>query len=72
MRATKISRDYIKRHGGFGCGDEPWYDEEVLTLYEGDVCPQCEEGKLIVSKNNKLYCSAVCWLMLDAKVTIGE
>ena len=32
------------------------------TFYEGDLCPQCEKGKLKVSRNNKLYCSEVCWL----------
>lgn len=58
-RAEKPSRTYLRRHGGFA-DDEPWYDE--FTLYEGDTCPQCEEGKLKLSKRNKLYCSELCWL----------
>ena len=60
MRTEKPSKTYIKRYGG-GAEDEPWYDEEEFTLYEGDTCPQCEEGELKVSRNNKLYCSKICW-----------
>ena len=62
MRAEKPSRTYIRRYGSCGSDNDMYYDEEEFTLYEGDTCPQCEEGKLKVSKRNKLYCSKLCWL----------
>ena len=60
---SKLSRDFVYRYGGLGIGDsEPWYDESTITVYKGDTCPDCGEGKMKVSQNNKLYCSKVCWL----------
>ena len=61
MKTEKPFRIYKRRYGGF-CDDEPWYDEDEFILYEGDTCPQCKGGELKVSKNNKLYCSAICWI----------
>ena len=59
----KISRTYKFADGGLGWGtDDMWYDEWEETFYEGDTCPQCNKGKLKVSRNNKLYCSETCWL----------
>lgn len=63
MRTEKPSRTYIIRYGSYGfTNDDMYYDEEEFTLYEGDTCPQCKEGKLKVSQRNKLYCSELCWL----------
>lgn len=58
-----ICRNYVVEYGGWGLGDdEPWYDCDVITKYEGDRCPECGQGRLRVSARNKLYCSALCWL----------
>lgn len=59
---AKLSRTYIFRHGGWGaCDDEPWYDEAEITVHEGDECPVCGKGVMKVSRNNRLYCSEICW-----------
>ena len=51
------------RWGGAGYSAEDfWYDEEEITVFEGDTCPQCNDGKMKISRNNKLYCSAICWI----------
>ena len=57
----KISRTYIIRTGGGFDADDIWYDEDEITCYEGDECPQCNKGVLKVSRNRKLYCSEICW-----------
>ncbi len=56
-----ITRDYVFRSGGGCCPDDYWYDEEIVTVKEGDTCPECKEGVMKVSRNNKLYCSKICW-----------
>ena len=57
-----ITRDFIRRYGGGNVADgEIWYDEEVITVKEGDKCPECGKGIMKVSKRDKLYCSEICW-----------
>ena len=63
MKMTdKISRTYKFAIGGGYDSDDMWYEEWEETKFEGDTCPQCRDGILKVSKNNKLYCSELCWL----------
>ncbi len=62
MHDPRPSRDYIARYGGWGWDSEPWYDEEILTVHLGDKCPECHVGEMKLSKNNKLYCSEICWV----------
>ena len=62
MSAEKLSRTYKFATGGGYDASDMWYEEWEETFYEGDTCPQCKEGKLKVSRNNKLYCSAICWI----------
>lgn len=57
----KITRDYIIRTGGGGGGYDYYYDEEVLTVEEGDTCPDCGVGTMLVSAKENLYCSKICW-----------
>ena len=56
-----ITREYIRQYGGGSTAEDMWYDEEVIVVKEGDICPECGKGKMRVSKNNKLYCSEICW-----------
>ena len=66
MREIKkpITRTYIQRYGGCGSiADDMWYDEEIITVKEGDTCPECGEGVMKVSKRDKLYCSEICWVV---------
>jgi hypothetical protein len=59
----RLSRTYTFRYGGGGPDiDDYWYDEDVITVYEGDKCPECNIGVMTVSKRNRLYCSNLCWL----------
>jgi len=62
---TKLSRKYKVCSGGGSCPDDFWYEEDEIVLYEGDVCPECNDGKLKVSRRGKLYCSKLCWLKDD-------
>ncbi len=48
--------------GGWCNGEEPWYDSYEITIKEGNTCPFCYEGKLLVSRQGKLYCSKICWV----------
>ena len=51
----------LVQFGGWAISDdEPWYD--YYELYEGDTCPDCNTGILVVSKQANLYCSKMCWL----------
>jgi Zn finger protein HypA/HybF involved in hydrogenase expression len=59
--SQEIKREYIMRYGGGSTAEDIWYDEEVIIVKEGDVCPECGKGKMKVSKNKKLYCSEICW-----------
>lgn len=62
LKTKKPSRTYRIEYGGMHAFEEPWYDYDEFTLYEGDICPDCNKGKLVVSQQNKLYCSNHCWL----------
>ncbi len=61
MNGERISRTYTIQYGGGLMHDDPFYDEEEVTVYEGDTCPECGRGKLKVSKKGNLYCSEICW-----------
>lgn len=61
MNDERISRTYTIQYGGGLMHDDPFYDEEEVTVYEGDTCPECGRGKLKVSKKGNLYCSEICW-----------
>jgi hypothetical protein len=61
-QTKKLSRTYKFSQGGGVDADDIWYDEWEEVKYEGDTCPECNLGKLKVSRNNKLYCDALCWL----------
>jgi hypothetical protein len=62
MTVVKPSRTYTIQYGGGTCPDDFYYDEDELTVFEGDTCPQCNNGKMQISSRNKLYCSKLCWL----------
>lgn len=60
--STRPSRTYFVEYGGMFGFEEPWYDYDEVTLYEGDRCPDCAIGTLVISKQNKLYCNKFCWV----------
>ncbi len=62
-----ITRKHLKRYGGGSTAEDMWYDKEIITVKEGDKCPECEKGIMKVSKRNKLYCSEICWKAEEAK-----
>ena len=67
MVDKQLTRDYIKRYGGGSTAEDMWYDEEIITVKEGDTCPECGKGKMKVSKKGNLYCSEICWEEKDVR-----
>ena len=57
----KITQTRIKRIGGGSTAEDMWYDEEEYTVTEGEKCPECGKGKMIISCKGNLYCSEICW-----------
>ena len=67
-----ISRTYTFEVGGGYDSEDMWYDTFEETFYAGDTCPQCNKGTLLISKNSKLYCSAICWDTKTVKPIKGD
>ena len=45
-----------------GYGADMCYDNAFEQhLDEGDDCPKCGIGTLVVSSGGNLYCSEICW-----------
>jgi len=61
MTNDRISKTYIKRYGGGDDGYDMWYEEDEITVFEGERCPECDNGIMKVSSKGNLYCSKICW-----------